>query len=730
MTLLKALRRRWLLALTLGTLCAAGAAAAAWFLLAPLFTVASQIYVNANPEPFGLRDNRQPGHGDFSTFLRLQAARIKNREVLLNALKEKEIQRLDLVKQQPEPILWLESELKVEFQEGSEIIKVSMNGTEPLELVALVKAVSDAYLKITTKDEIEQRTARHEKLKKFYAEIQQTVLNKKESLRREITGPIPVEAASALPGQETGPGELLAQDPGEAALSNSPAPLRKEIMVARLSKVHEQGTQVRAELNKAERKLAVHKERGKELDRLLVPEDALKDAVEADAQVKLLDADRDRLQKRIDRSRMRPDEGLLIDWRRELSAVEGKLKAKRDELRSGLEERYRRDFRARHEEKLAQLQEDFDALIEQEKSLGKEFVRLAKKAREIGTTSTVVDTLLTEIGREENALWKVGDGLKALELEMRQPPRIMLYQEAAIQKKDIKRQLLATIMAPVMALGLVGIGIGWWEFRARRIHSTDEVIKGLGLSVVGAMPALPDAANGRFLTRGQEENPSEHQFLESIDGLRTVLLRDASVTEARVIMVTSARGGEGKTTLAGHLACSLARAGRRTLLVDCDLRQPTAHQMFEQTLQPGFSEVLLKEVDVAAAVRPTTAVESLWLLPAGEWDREVLHALAQDGTPQLFQELRKEFDFIVVDSSPVLAATDSLLVGQHVDAVILSLLRDVSQVPPVQAAAQRLTRLGIRVLGAVVNGLDLDVMYGSGYKYGRATRRSVTAEQR
>ncbi len=170
-------------------------------------------------------------------------------------------------------------------------------------------------------------------------------------------------------------------------------------------------------------------------------------------------------------------------------------------------------------------------------------------------------------------------------------------------------------------------------------------------------------------------------------------------------MVTSATHGEGKTTVASHLASSLARAGRRTLLIDGDLRRPSAHQLFELPMHPGFSEVLLSEVELTDAVQ-TTTLDGLSFMAAGQWDREVLHALARDGVEGIFEKLQQEFDFVVIDSHPVLAATDSLLIGQRVDAVILSVLREVSQMPRVYAASQRLTTLGIRVLGAVVNGAD------------------------
>ncbi len=189
-------------------------------------------------------------------------------------------------------------------------------------------------------------------------------------------------------------------------------------------------------------------------------------------------------------------------------------------------------------------------------------------------------------------------------------------------------------------------------------------------------------------------------------------MKDDGAEAARVLLVTSAGPGEGKTTLAAHLASSLARAGRKTLLIDGDLRRPGVHQLFELPQQPGFSEVLLGEVEAPDAVQ-NTPQDGLSVLAAGQWDREVMQALARDGLEGVFERLREEFDFIVIDSHPVLSATDSLLLGQQVDAVILSVLRDVSQTPRVYAASQRLAALGVRVLGAVVNGADPDEVFAS-----------------
>jgi Mrp family chromosome partitioning ATPase len=140
------------------------------------------------------------------------------------------------------------------------------------------------------------------------------------------------------------------------------------------------------------------------------------------------------------------------------------------------------------------------------------------------------------------------------------------------------------------------------------------------------------------------------------------------------------------------------------------------HKLFDAQLTPGCSEVLCQEVDVSDAVQPTT-VPNLWLIPAGQCSNRVISALAQ-GHPleTLFNRLRGQFDFIVVDSCPVLPVADTLLVGQHVDGVVLSILQDISQLPKVQTTAERLTQLNIPLLGTVVNGIKPDV-HAYGYNY-------------
>jgi capsular exopolysaccharide synthesis family protein len=262
-------------------------------------------------------------------------------------------------------------------------------------------------------------------------------------------------------------------------------------------------------------------------------------------------------------------------------------------------------------------------------------------------------------------------------------------------------------------LGLIAL----MEWRNRRVDGVDQVVTDLGMRVIGTVPAFPNRAS---LKAAEAAGNANWRFIlnESINSTRTMLLHAARSQSMQVVMVTSATQGEGKTSLASQLGSSMATAGMRTLIVDCDLRNPSIHKLFELPLSPGVSEVLCQEADPSDAVQPT-AVPNLWVIPAGQCSTRVIAALAQ-GHPleALFNRLRGQFDFVVVDSCPVLPVADALLIGQHVDGVVFSIMQDVSQLPKVMVASEKLTQLSINLLGAVVNGVHMgSAYYAYGYNY-------------
>jgi capsular exopolysaccharide synthesis family protein len=312
---------------------------------------------------------------------------------------------------------------------------------------------------------------------------------------------------------------------------------------------------------------------------------------------------------------------------------------------------------------------------------------------------------LARIKAEQNELETVTNDAKVEQID----------ETVVYENQNLKQRIIAGTVAGLAGLAGVLFLIAFLEWRTRRIDSVDQVMNDLGMRVIGTIPAFPSKA---AVKAGSVDANQSWRFIlnESVNSTRTLLLHTAKAQSMQVIMVTSAMQGEGKTSLASQLATSMATAGLRTLILDCDMRNPSVHRLFDVALSPGCSEILCQEVDVADAVQPT-AVPNLWMIAGGHCSNRVVAALAQ-GQPleALFNRLRGQFDFVVVDCCPVLPVADALLIGQHVDGVVFSILQDISQLPKVLDASKRLTSLNIPLLGAVVNGTKVDT-YTYGYNY-------------
>ncbi|MGL4553144.1 MAG: polysaccharide biosynthesis tyrosine autokinase [Gemmataceae bacterium] len=408
--------------------------------------------------------------------------------------------------------------------------------------------------------------------------------------------------------------------------------------------------------------------------------------------------------------------------RAELERLEGTLRAIRDRVRGEIAEKSRVKVIEQEKRNLAELEDKIAAHREQRARLDREVERRRGEVEAFknGGLRAPPEVLglrdeVEQLEKEQARLGEQKAGLKGL---FPITERLSRHTEAFVPtEKDFSRPLKYALAAGALVFGVCLIGGCLMEARSRRISDSSEIREGLGLRIIGTVPAMPASVRRKSaaaLSMGGLD--SRYGLTEAVDGVRTRLLHAPRVDGARIIMITSAATGEGKTTLASHLAASLARAWRKTLLIDGDLRNPNAHSQFDLPSEPGLSEALRGEMEYEDAIRPTS-ISRLWLLPAGKIDAHALQALTQDGLSAVFDRLKEQFDFIVIDTSPVIPVPDALVLGQQADAVILSVMRDVSRMPAVYAAQQSLEDLGIRVLGAVVSGEKTET-YGKAVPYG------------
>jgi capsular exopolysaccharide synthesis family protein len=174
-------------------------------------------------------------------------------------------------------------------------------------------------------------------------------------------------------------------------------------------------------------------------------------------------------------------------------------------------------------------------------------------------------------------------------------------------------------------------------------------------------------------------------------------------TAGYTLVVTSAATGEGKTTVAGHLAARLAKSGCRTLLIDTDARRARAHKLFGSERGPGFTDLVLGQADPADVIRQGP-VPGLDVIPAGTADPRAAADQLDHRLDDVLRAVKPGYDVVILDTPPLLLAPEALIVSRAADGVVLAVMRDVSRLPGVLSGYERLRLAGARVLGAVVSG--------------------------
>ena len=172
----------------------------------------------------------------------------------------------------------------------------------------------------------------------------------------------------------------------------------------------------------------------------------------------------------------------------------------------------------------------------------------------------------------------------------------------------------------------------------------------MGCPCSAAVPILPSRATRRLGSSSGKGKRWQALLSEAVGGIRANLLR---LTDVRVVMVTSSVGGEGKTTVATQLAMSLARVGKRTLLVDFDLPRPAVNNVFDLPLEPGICDVLRSDYTLDDVVHDV-ALPNLYVVTSGLADAASSRFMNSARMEELIQELREQFDYVIVDGSPLI----------------------------------------------------------------------------
>ena len=282
---------------------------------------------------------------------------------------------------------------------------------------------------------------------------------------------------------------------------------------------------------------------------------------------------------------------------------------------------------------------------------------------------------------------------------------------------------IKTFVLSFMLGGLCGAGIGYLiELSDKSFRSPLEISQQLQIPVVGHVPII--ATNKDAVTEATRSlapvlctaHAPRTPSAEAYRTIRTALFFNARGEQHQVIQITSPRPGDGKSTLAANLAIAIAQAGKSTLLVDADFRRPTQHRLFGFTTTSGVARVVDGGAEPAEACFPIECIANLTVMGCGSRPENPSELLSSKQFQTTLAYLREQFDFVIVDTPPLLAVSDPRAVSVHVDGVLLTMRIDKEARPVALRAKEILLETGANIMGAVVNGVDAkDSNY---YSYG------------
>lgn len=670
----RTVRRWWRLCVPIGLVFGMLGGAAAYVLHEPKHEASAWLRI-AETAPFIAFESRRRSESNTETQIEL----IRSPLVLGRVAAQEEMaERIDGEEEEAK-IRWLLKHLDVESVGGSELVKVSIETSEPTNSARIVNAIVDAYLDLQDQNDT-GRTRRVVELLEQERELRfREVARLRETVREltEQTG----GAGSGATLPRSGPSVDI-----EDRLAN--AELELEILKAQSQALEE----------------TIAK---KQVD---VPVGALEAAVEERTEVQrlreLLAEKRLRLHEIESKSALSNQDPFYRQLAREVASDEEMLERMKAELREQVRPEVEAALLLQRRDELAEMRSDLEQRRLTAAMLTQRREELLEEAKQLSGEALDLEFERAELTQAEEVLQRITSRLAELRMERQAPTRVTLLRSAVAppvspQVASYGKIGFASLVGLCLPFGLAV----FWERMARRVTSFAELEEESNLAIVGEIPRLAGT------TCLGPAGASRHAGLdltvleESFDSLRTCLMLSKSLKGVKTLAVTSATNREGKTSVATQLALSIASAsGEKTLLIDGDMRDPDVHKLLGASLEPGLAEILGQ----GCSVRETIAAASdapLDVLPAGRLPTSP-HRLFRDGALEsLLDEIRSSYRYIVIDTPPVLGASEALLLARAADACLFCAMWDTSRMDQVHTACRRLVTADVRSLGIVLNGV-------------------------
>jgi capsular exopolysaccharide synthesis family protein len=690
----------------LGILLAAIAGALVWYIHVPKFQATALIKIESDA-PFIAFQQGAPNR-DTDRYVQTQIELLRNPLALGPVLSRPEVASIQEIKEEADPVAYLQEHLEVKQVGRSELYQVSYKSRSPDDAATVANAVVAEYL-VTQDREDRQRTqividvlekerlergVRVEQLRKRVIELSKGLTGMDPFGQGIIVDPEAFSSATSVyqnlteaeVGIEMSKAELRSLNLSPAAVGNRSAAGLLELEISN-----------RPDVRQLEARLAAIRDKMTE--------------VKAKPRARI--------------GETWQDDPLYRQLYEQFRLTSLDLQRLKEVARRELTVRHQEERKREQQRLVIEKQQELNSLQKRRELLASKFEQHLEKIKSGGAQSAELEFAKAELEREEGVFELIAARKLALQTEMRAPARVSLMQSAKVPSvaldpipyKLLLIACLASLLAP-MALAISH------EAVVRRVSDAEQLARESFLPVLGEIARFPI----RHVTASQNTLPTAQQrqllvYAESIDSFRTNLMLTENLVapdKSTVIAICSAASGEGKTSVATSLAMSIAEATRRpTLVLDADLRSPDVGKFLEVENHPGVSELLSGETTLEKAIHRVGSTNA-YVLPAGSHRVNPHHVMQGSRIDEMLNSLRDQFSTIVIDTPPVLSASESLVYAKAADLVVFCSLTDVSRAKQVRVAVDRLQATGANIAGAVLSGVSVGKYV---YRYGAYAQR-------
>jgi capsular exopolysaccharide synthesis family protein len=627
-------------------------------------------------------------------FVDLQRAVMFSNSVLEKVVADKAVASVPSIAKSRDPVQTLRQQVKVVPTAGFRIMDVKFQDQDPKVAANVVNTLVDEYLR--SRRSIEQiRTSNQERnVLAALAKAESEVEASKQRVRDLSMQSVKSEAI------------LGESDSGRVDSSYLDGIRMKRMELASQLSIYQ--------LNLAELKSAYEKDledQGKSVkqpDEVQITDEMLdKDVVIMAAQRRVEDAKMQIKDLEINTA-VGPKNPVFVQAKRRLDYLEADLKTLRESRRQELADRgslatvdARRGRIAQLENQIAEIRTSRDVLEAQLK----DYLTSLKQS-----SATSVDLQFAEADLQEwNSIRRTVHERRIRLSTERDSIDDVRELERAISPKLPVEELPTKQLAGAAGLGFViPFLIGFLlEFRSRKVDDANQLETRSRLAVLGEISTIPVATTGKLTKKRRSHARELRLFEESVDSLSTTLTLREDLKQCKVFTITSALSGEGKTSVSCQLVVSLARStSSKVLLIDGDLRAPDVHHVFGRPMTAGLVGYLNGTSDWRELVDRDWN-DSIHILTSGYLKGSPHRILSNGRFEKMIAEAREEYDYIVLDTPPVLPASEALLFAKVADAVLMCALRDKSRIEQLVQAYHRLESSGANVAGSVLSGVPV-----------------------